>query len=110
MVSTGLPSAFFSARFISTSSIDAEFSIFAARLGIAFLITGSDLSSGREDFGASVFAVMSDSAFFEVLDLSCASTHNGASIFAILRALSAFLLYRGCAVFALTFGDVPAAL
>src|SRR5215469_13859666 len=36
MVSIDLPSAFFSARFISTSSTDDEFSIFAAMVGMAF--------------------------------------------------------------------------
>src|SRR5947208_13656944 len=66
MVSTGFPSVFLRmARFISPNSADVGSSSFAAIVVFALTITGSDVSAGRPDAGASTFAsIMVNFAFF----------------------------------------------
>src|SRR6267142_2339866 len=57
MVSTDFPSVFLRmARFIAPNSADAGTSSFAAIVAFALIMTGSDVSAGRLDAGASTFA------------------------------------------------------
>ena len=61
MVSTGCPKVFFlMARFMSSNSADAGFSIFAETVVFAFFRTGSDVSAGA---GGSGFFVVGEADF-----------------------------------------------
>src|SRR5262245_49480794 len=91
MVSTDFPSIFLRmARFISPNSADAGFSNFAAIAAFALIMTGSGVSAGRPDAGASTFAsVTVGLAFFAARrDLSRKWAVDGSSVFAAIVDLT----------------------
>jgi hypothetical protein len=91
MVSTDCPTIFFRmARFISMNSADAGSSSFAAIVVLALTMTGSDVSAGLPDAGASIFAsVTVDVGFFSAgWSLSRTAAVDRSSVFAAVADLA----------------------